>query len=186
MRWLCALVVFALLVCVPLAASSDTTLKDTTHLRLQDSRTINAMREGLLKSPTLRKLVDRIEASNTFVYVTLDPFMKKRLSGQTTWMGKSKEFRYLRVAIQGDLATDQIIATLGHELRHVVEVIDNESVVSEDTLVALYKRIGRPSSPDIPSGWETVAAQDAGLQVRREIRTATTVADDRSSEQAKS
>ena len=182
MRWLCALVVFAIVVGVPLTASSE----GLTHLRLQDSRSIAALRAGMLKSPTLHKLVDQIESSNMFVYVTLDPFMNKRLSGQTTWMGKSKEFRYLRVAINGDLATDQIITTLGHELRHVVEVIDDESVVDEGTLVSLYKRIGKPSSPDIPSGWETVEAQDAGYQVRRELRTATAVAVDRSSQQSKS
>ena len=183
MRWLCALVVFAIVVRVPLAASSDTAV---THLRLQDSRSIAALKEGLLKSATLRKLADQIESSNMFVYVVLDPFMNKRLSGQTSWMGKANEYRYLRVAINADLATDQIIATLGHELRHVVEVIDNESVVDEGTLVSLYRRIGKPSSPDIPSGWETVEAQDAGYQVRRELRTATAVAVDRSSEQFKS
>jgi hypothetical protein len=177
MRWLCALVLLASVVSSPLGASSEA----ITHLRIQDSRTASAFRDGLIRSPTLRKLVDQIEASNMFVYVSLNPFMKKRLAGQTTWMGKSKEFRYLRVAINGDLVADQIIGTLGHELRHVVEVIDDESVVDEGTLVSLYRRIGKPSSPDIPSGWETVAAQDAGLQVRRELRTATAVADDRSS-----
>ena len=182
MRWLCALVLLACVVSPPLGASSDA----ITHLRVQDSRATSALREGLLKSATLRKLVAQIESSNMFVYVTLNPFMKSRLAGQTTWMGKSKEFRYLRVAINGDLMPDQIIATLGHELRHVVEVIDDESVVDEGTLVSLYRRIGRPSSPDIPSGWETEAAQDAGLQVRRELRTAATVAIDRTSELTKS
>lgn len=173
MRWLCALVLVTGSVIPPLAASAAS--HDVTHLRVQDSRTATALRDGLLRSPTLRKLVDQIEASNMFVYVGLNPFMKSRLAGQTTWMGKAREYRYLRVAINGDLVADQIIATLAHELRHVIEVIDDETVVDEGTLVSLYRRIGKPASADIPSGWETVAAQDAGFQVRRELRTATAV-----------
>jgi hypothetical protein len=33
----------------------------------------------------------------------------------------------------------------------------------------LYKRIGQPSRAAGPSGWETLAAQRTGTQVRREL-----------------
>ena len=38
-----------------------------------------------------------------------------------------------------------MIATVAHELQHVVEVIEDESVTDERSLVELYKRIGQPS-----------------------------------------
>ena len=46
------------------------------------------------------------------------------------------EFRYLRASINSDLTPDQMIATIAHELQHAVEVIADESVSDEDTLVA--------------------------------------------------
>ena len=68
-----------------------------------------------------------------------------------------------------DLTPDQMIATLAHELQHAVEVVEDSAVTDEKTLVALYKRIGRPNRTNSSTGWETVAAQEAGYQVRREL-----------------
>ena len=61
-----------------------------------------------------------------------------------------------------------MIATVAHELQHAVEVIEDESVKDERSLVALYKRIGQPSRA-ANSGWETTNAQQTGYQVRREL-----------------
>ena len=61
-------------------------------------------------------------------------------------MTKAGGFRYLRAAISTDLSSDQIIASLAHELQHVVEVIEDSNVVDERSLVALYKRIGEPAA----------------------------------------
>ena len=43
------------------------------------------------------------------------------------------------------------------------------SVTSEATLVAMYRRIGQQNSSMPTSRWETIAAQQAGTQVRREL-----------------
>ncbi|MDP2391124.1 MAG: hypothetical protein Q8N52_12415, partial [Acidobacteriota bacterium] len=77
-------------------------------------------------------------------------------------------YRYLRATLNAGLGTDQQIATLGHELQHAVEVLDDELVVCEKSLVALYRRIGQPSRAT-SAGWETLAAQETGYQVRREL-----------------
>ncbi len=139
------------------------------RLRPQDSRSVQVLKEGAARSATFRALVDRIEASNLIVYVAVNPVMRSTLSGALTWMTRAGGFRYVRATISTDLPFDQMIASVAHELQHAVEVIEDESVTDERSLVELYKRIGQPSRAAGPSGWETLAAQRTGTQVRREL-----------------
>jgi hypothetical protein len=142
------------------------------RLRPQDSRLEQVLKEGARRSTTFKALVDRIEASNVIVYVAINPMMKSNLSGMLTWMTRAGDYRYVRASIRVDLTFDQMIATLGHELQHAVEVIEDESVVDEKSLVALYRRIGHQNSNVTPARWETAAAQQAGFRVRRELGSA--------------
>lgn len=139
------------------------------RLRPQDPRIVQVLEEGAARSTTFKSLVDRIEASNVIVYIAINPILKSSLSGALTWMTRAGEFRYVRASISPDMTFDQMIASVAHELQHAVEVIEDSAVIDEKSLVALYRRIGQPSSAAGPSGWETVAAQRAGWQVRREL-----------------
>jgi hypothetical protein len=59
-----------------------------------------------------------------------------------------------------------LISRLGHELRHVVEIVDAPDVRDVDGLRELFKRIGwRSGGSDF---WETKDAVAAGRQVVRE------------------
>ena len=166
---------FSVVLCSALLVSSvDAAPPDKSHdeglrIRTQDSRTTVGLRDGIARSATFRALVDRIEASNVFVYVSVSPFLKSSLSGQLTWMTKAGPYRYLRATLSTEQTSDQLIATLAHELQHAVEVVSDDRVVSEETLVALYKRIGHPSRAAANAGWETIAAQETGYRVRREL-----------------
>jgi hypothetical protein len=139
------------------------------RVRAQDGRIAKFINDGVKRSPTLRALVDRIEASNVIVYVGAKPLMKTYLSGTLSFVTTAGSFRYVRAAINADLLPDQMIATLAHEFQHVVEVIDAPSVVDDDSLVKLYRRIGVASSERQQTKWETTAAQAMGAQVRREL-----------------
>jgi hypothetical protein len=139
------------------------------RLRPQDPRITQVLQEGISRSETFRALVNRIDASNVIVYVAVDPMLRSSLAGALTWMSRAGEYRYLRASISIEQTFDQTIASVAHELQHAVEVIEDESVVDERSLTALYKRIGEPSKAAGPSGWETIAAQRTGRQVRREL-----------------
>jgi hypothetical protein len=163
-----------LLLCLALCAVVTTSAifaapPDTVHLRPQDERLTNLIRQGVARSATLKALVDRIESSKVIVYVTVNPLIKSNLSGMLTWMTRAGETRYLRASISPDLNPDQMIATIAHELQHAVEVIEDETVNDEKGLVALYRRIGLQNNSASPSRWETAAAQKAGFQVRKEL-----------------
>jgi hypothetical protein len=139
------------------------------HLRPQDDRLRQLLRSGSERSATLKSLVDRIESSRVIVYLGVNPRMKPNLSGMLTWMTKAGDYRYVRVSISPDLSADQMIATMAHELQHAVEVIDDETVSDEKSLIALYRRIGEQPSSSKPSQWETEAAQRTASQVRQEL-----------------
>jgi len=168
MRLLPCVVVSALMATSSTFAFADAPTGEV-RLRPQDPRLEQVLKDGAARSATFRALVDRIEASNVIVYIALSPIMKPNLSGMLTWMTRTGNYRYVRASISTDLTPNQMIATVAHELQHAVEVIDDESVTDEKSLVALYRRIGHQNSSAAPARWETTAAQQAGFRVRREL-----------------
>ena len=171
MRHLLVLVLCSLVSTSALAANFAESWREA-RIRPQDPRLTTLLRDGTARSATFRALVHRIEASNLIVYISLSPVMKASLAGKLTWMTRSGNFRYVRATINTEQTADQMIATLAHELQHAVEVLEDESVSDQRSLQELYKRIGRPSYSGVTSGWETIAAQETGFRVRRELVSA--------------
>jgi len=167
MRWLLCVALCSALSVSNVFAEPATSRPGGPRIRPQDARSTQLLRDGMARSDTFRALVERLEASNVFVYVSVSPLIRSSLAGQLTWMTQAGPYRYLRATLNPEQGTDQQIATLGHELQHAVEVLDDEMVVCEKSLVALYRRIGQRSGGN--SGWETLAAQETGYRVRREL-----------------
>jgi hypothetical protein len=165
MRLMLSFVLCAVLTTASAAAASPA----EPHLRPQDDRLRQVLRDGTARSATLKSLVERVEASQVIVYLAINPLMKPNLSGMLTWMTRAGDYRYLRVSISPDLSPDQMIATIAHELQHAAEVIDDVTVNDEKSLIALYRRIGLQHGNSAPMRWETIAAQRTGFQVRQEL-----------------
>ena len=175
MRTLIALFAGCLISASAFAAVPDETWREA-RIRPQDSRLTDLLQAGIARSATFRDIVNRVEAGNVIVYVSLNPWMKSSLAGKLTWMTQAAGFRYLRATINTEQSFDQMIATLAHELQHALEVSGDETVIDQRGLLGLYQRIGRPSASGINAGWETVAAQETGFQVRRELSASATAA----------
>jgi hypothetical protein len=175
MRTLLA-VVLGCFVSTAALASTPEELWRHARIRPQDPRLAELLRTGVARSATLRNIVNRLEAGNLIVYIALHPAMRPSLAGKLTWMSKSGDFRYVKATINTEQSADQMIATLAHELQHALEVSAEHSVVDQRSLAGLYKRIGRPSTVSAIAGFETVAAQETGFQVRRELSAAAAAA----------
>jgi hypothetical protein len=139
----------------------------TRHIRSAFPYVNSLLKDGFYRSPTFARLVTRLERSDLIVYVQLMPQMPAGIEGRLVMLPRAHGTRYVRIqiGIQGSL-TDAI-ALLGHELQHATELADAPDVIDIGGFVALYERIGQKS------GWhqyETAAAQDAGRQVRTEMR----------------
>ena len=176
MRTLLALLVGVTLTASPAFPSpSPDSREGGPRVRPTDARLSQLLQNGMMRSPTLKALVDRIEAGNVIVYLSLTPLMRSNLAGKLTWMSRAGGYRYLRAQISTDLNADQMIATIAHELHHALEVSEDPNVADQRSLTELYKRIGRQSRAAAIGEWETAAAQEAGWQVRRELSTIPTV-----------
>jgi hypothetical protein len=144
------------------------------QVRPVTSRVANLIHKGIRRSPTIAKLVQDVSGSDVVVYVRSSRREPADLSGSTGFLGRGADGRrWLMVTLYGDTgwttleqAEDRQLITLGHELRHVLEVAAAEYVTSPDDFVSFYRDIGdewRPAHVD------TDDARAAGAQVAREL-----------------
>jgi hypothetical protein len=126
---------------------------------------------ALDRSSTLRRLVDRVGELDGTIYV-VRPGGGNRvgstlLGGLSHKVVASGSVRFLQIVIVSGFQA-VAVPIVGHELRHAVEVLEDPGVRSEETVDALFDRIGwRTSSRTV----ETQAALDAGHAVARELKT---------------
>ena len=129
--------------------------------------------QAAARSPSIRALIDRIEASDVIVYVRLRPFSQSDLDGRVALlsaMPAGQRFLVIELACgRADLVT---LSTLGHELFHAVEIADQPSIVDASGLAAFYMRVGvRTGDVQGHLTFETRGAEQMGVRVRRELFT---------------
>jgi hypothetical protein len=144
------------------AAACDRVLP--TQLRILDCRLADATADALKVSPTLREQVAQIEALHGVVYVTtrfvVRPGTPHRLVGATANdVVRSGDLSITRVELTRSYEAGAI-ATLGHELHHVVEILSGANA---------HEYYAGSSAT-----FETDAAQDVERSVLRELRAART------------
>jgi hypothetical protein len=143
------------------------------HVRPQTPE-LRAMLEDLTsQSPTAQRLVERLEESDVVVYVRLRWIMTGTINGHIGLLATGGPTRFLIIELACQRTRFQQMVTLGHELRHAVEIAEAPSVIDTDSLSALYRRIGDCTS-FIGSNetYETEAAAETSRRVRSELTTA--------------
>jgi hypothetical protein len=122
------------------------------------------------RSPSIRSAIDRIEAANVIVYVRMRPFLEPDLDGRVGLIGVANGRRFLAIELACNRTELAMMATLAHELHHVVEIAGEPAIVDIRTLAAFYAAHGiqtdhRPGQ----LRFETEGAEQAGRIARREI-----------------
>jgi hypothetical protein len=149
--------------------ASPHTVTRNPRVRPYDGRTAALLLEGLERSTTLRAIVDRLEQLDVIVYLKMHPALqKKKLAGMMTWLAATEAYRYVCISLNPELGHDALIATLGHELQHALEVAEAPWVVDSASLQAYYEKHGLSTARHI-NGWDSLAARVAGDDVRREL-----------------
>jgi hypothetical protein len=138
------------------------------RVRPYDGRSAALLLEGLERSATMRAIVDRLEQRDVIVYVQMQPALRKRLAGTMTWLAATESHRYVRISLNPELMHESLIAALGHELQHALEVAESPSVVDTASLQAYYEQHGMSTATHI-NGWDSMAARVVGDDVRREL-----------------
>jgi hypothetical protein len=139
------------------------------HVRILDCRLATAVAGAASRSATLNDLLQRVQRTDGLVYITPPPLTgpgTRLLGGFSHDISVAGSHRVLRIFV-GTERNDAAMATIGHELRHALEVLELSSATTEAEVDALYTRLGWQTSAHTV---ETQAALDAGNAIARELR----------------
>lgn len=156
-----------------LLVATDPSASPEPHVQASDGDSAAVLRDGCRRSPTLRALVDSIDASPWFVFIQQGacPTGADTVGCLLHTVGRYRGALYLRIRITTrGRSRDHVIATLAHELRHAWEAISDPSVVDSESLSAMFRRIGfeslRAGSTTV---FETPEADHVGAVVLHEL-----------------
>lgn len=124
---------------------------------------------GIRRSTTFKGLIENLVQSDVVVYVDLNPYDGRKFDGALEFVGSGGGARFVRVWVRPNRTDNEVLATLGHELQHALEVARAREVMSQASLAAFYARAGWS---DNAGQFETAAAQQVAARVRAEISQA--------------
>lgn len=133
------------------------------HLRTGVTRIETGLRDGYRRSPTFRGLVEQLRVSGAVVYINAGrcrPDAPVSLEGCAALLASTPDVRYVKVVVDVGLGDDRLIALLGHELQHAVEIARPAA-----------SRVGDGTREVVPRIEETEAARSCAAAIRNELRT---------------
>jgi hypothetical protein len=173
-RAVCHLALAATVLLAPLAARPSLASDAFRQVRPVDARVAHLLRKGLRRSRTIGLLLDELARTNVVVYIRTTTRQPDDLAGSTAFIGSGSDGRrWLMVTLYGDAgwttlegAEDRQLITLGHELRHVLEVAKDPRITTVDAFFDFYRENG-----DLwqEARVDTHEARAAGSRVAREL-----------------
>ena len=158
-------VVAGLTMVIALAAATET--HAAGNVRAADPSLAALIAETAGRSATLRQMIEAIDAIDGFVYVERGR-CGHGVRARLDFMVAAGPNRFLRVTLDDRSTAAQAMASLGHELRHALEVLAEPAVTSAAAMYNFYHRTAMRRG----GGFETAAAIQAGDTVREELRKA--------------
>src|SRR5262249_26045796 len=125
------------LIAASVSAAASTSIDDAV-LRPRTELVRSLVAQGVLKSPTFRELVERLERSDLIVYIDVDPFPRPHLHGALNLVVERGGRRYVRITLDPHNHRRALVAWLGHELQHAAELADHPEINTVDRLTAYY------------------------------------------------
>ena len=160
----------ALVIAVGMAAHIQAegllTANPMARVRPMQKRVESLLATGMDRSATFRQLVRRLERSDVIVYVEARHDMRNGIGASMRFVTRSATDRFVRIQLNADYHNHTLVALLGHELQHAVEVAEHAEVQSPDNLREFYRRTGVRTGPD---SFDSEEARQAGYLVRDEI-----------------
>jgi hypothetical protein len=148
-----------------LIADQPSLMTPDARVRGETARMVALITYATAQSTTFRGLVDRISTTDGIVYITEGHCRygaRACLPLTMTMMGR---YRLLRILVDRRAADRDLMAYIGHELQHAIEVLSFRSVRSSSAMILLYQKIC-----GVCGLWfETNAAVRVGNAVRDEL-----------------
>ena len=136
------------------------------RIRPGTARLASLVNVGLARSASLRKLVASIEKTDGIVFIE-EGRCPRGVAACLTWqVTAAGGYRLLFVVIDTGRTARDVVASVGHELQHVLEVLGDPSLRTTHAIHLFYMS---GMSPEGPRAVETAAAEAAGNAVFREF-----------------
>lgn len=136
------------------------------RVRSSNAAVAGLIATGAARSPRFRRLMEAIDATNGLVYVERGK-CRNRVRACVEGVSTTSTHRIVLVRIRPDAPDCEIIATIGHELQHAIEILSDPAVTTSYAMYLFYLR-QRPSR--FGGGFETDAAIEADNAVRKELK----------------
>jgi hypothetical protein len=177
MRSTCSISCVALVLLAAAAAGQDAPAGPRVRAADDDARRLLAI--GEQESPTVRYLLAALEDSDLIVLVSYEPpspwsqSPDRRHHGTTRLLAAAHGYRYVAIWIDSQWSAGgrraRLVALLAHELQHALEIARAREVVDQESMLALFGRIGRQLWPN---HFETDAAGAVESRVLGELSAA--------------
>jgi hypothetical protein len=142
------------------------------RVRTTDSTIANLIARASDRSATFRHVVEVIDATDGIVYVEPGRCRHSVRACLVLTMQIAGPNRLLRILVDSRKVDCNLMASIGHELWHAIEVLREPSITNDAALFLFYMREGHHTGRDgDPLGaWETNAALQTGLNVLAELK----------------
>jgi hypothetical protein len=158
---LCAICALAIVASTAAAIAAESALP-----RVRSSHAyIRAMvDEAAQRSATFRRLVTAIDATDGIVYVEQGVCGHSVRACLSLHVVPAAGYRILRVMVDPRQPDWEVMASIGHELQHALEVLGNAALTTTEAVFLFYSH-GQTSG----DSFETTEAIRAGNSVRNEV-----------------
>jgi hypothetical protein len=149
-------------------AAAQESKSPVRRVRSGDPSIAALIERAITNSPTFERLVGTVEASDGIVYVHSGRCPGGIVACLPIWMTSSGGNRSMRIVVDRERidSDGELLGAIGHELQHVIEVLNDRFVTSGTKMYFFYRRY----APTDRDRFETLDAAYAGLAVERELR----------------
>ena len=148
-------------------AMSASPTTPASHVRSSNPELVALIQQAGQRSATFRALIDTINASDSIVFVEAG-YCGHGVFSCFVSVAATGGYRYMRVVVDTRKADWDLMGSVGHELRHTIEVIAAPGVRDNASKFFFYEQFGTKANGS--GARETRAAVDAGNTVRAEVR----------------
>jgi hypothetical protein len=147
------------------------------HLRPLCPEMQRALETGVARSRSFRAIVAALERSDVVVYLRVGrPGAEAPPGGgRTAFVAAAAGLRYLQISIVESHCRTMDVATLGHELRHALEIAAAPSIMDAASLGRYYDAVGYlVAHPGDTRAYESRAAVESGCRILDELLASAT------------
>jgi hypothetical protein len=165
MGWLVAPVVLVALA-TPSPAFAQTPVQGSPRVRGSSPAIVDAIEQAIQHSSTFTQLVTAITTTDGIVYVR-EGTCRFGLRACLAGVHSAPPIRFIYIKVDSRRSVGcELMASIGHELQHALEVLSTPKVIDNHSLAHFYMRQGATGND---TRLETEAAVQAGLLVEKEL-----------------